>query len=263
VPVRAAFLNSVFPFTVSDHGKLAAAAARESSVTIVGEILYRYRPLVSENTRKVLRRERNDMTRTGRLLAIAGTAGLTALALTAGPTAASAAPSGARHCTLDTSSGAQSCFSSFTDAIRHASQGRVTDAPADLRAATTDPRLLGELAAEATDTSVRAAGDVIQGTFFDGTDYRGNSLTITGTQLCKRTAGSTSSTTSETTGRTRSPPCSPGVTAGCGCTRGPISPETATAPSRRIPRTSGPIWTTGRSPSASADPPEHSKEEAP
>lgn len=31
-----------------------------------------------------------------------------------------------------------------------------------------------------------AAGQVVQGTFFDGPDYTGNSLTITGPELCKK-----------------------------------------------------------------------------
>ncbi|MEU7785167.1 MULTISPECIES: hypothetical protein [unclassified Amycolatopsis] len=37
-----------------------------------------------------------------------------------------------------------------------------------------------------TALTARADGDVVQGTFFDGPDYTGNSLTITGPELCKK-----------------------------------------------------------------------------
>ncbi|WP_290062394.1 hypothetical protein [Amycolatopsis solani] len=80
--------------------------------------------------------------------ALLTTAAAAALTLSA-VTPASAAPA-TRHCVLNAGTGVQQCSSS--------------------RAALT----------------ARADGDVVQGTFFDGPDYTGNSLTITGPELCKK-----------------------------------------------------------------------------
>jgi hypothetical protein len=100
-----------------------------------------------------------------------------ALGVGAGTAAAEPAGQGAQHCTLDTATSARQCFADYTQAIAQASHGRITTAPADARAATRDPALRTQLAAQ-------PKGDVIQGTFFDGTDYTGDSLTVSGPDLC-------------------------------------------------------------------------------
>jgi hypothetical protein len=63
-----------------------------------------------------------------------------------------AAADGTRHCVLNSETGVEKCATG-------------TQRPA--------------LAAQ-------EAGQVVQGTFFDGPDYTGNSLTITGPELCKK-----------------------------------------------------------------------------
>ncbi|WP_157357276.1 hypothetical protein [Amycolatopsis nigrescens] len=88
----------------------------------------------------------------------AATSGLLALTLTAAMTTAQPAgaeTAGAEHCALNSASGEQACFATFTEAVTYASHGRFT-----------------------------AAGDVIQGTFFDNRDYGGDSLTIWGPKPC-------------------------------------------------------------------------------
>lgn len=65
---------------------------------------------------------------------LAVAAGLAALALTA-PTTAQAAPP-AQHCVVNLAKGgATSCYTTFTAAVAAATNGRVTDAPSDPRAA--------------------------------------------------------------------------------------------------------------------------------
>ncbi|MFE0764462.1 hypothetical protein ACFW4X_06730 [Streptomyces smyrnaeus] len=90
-----------------------------------------------------------------------------------------------RHCTLDLSTGAERCYASFTEAIDHASDGRIDDAPASARAATHDSRFRAQARSLAADADRQADG-VIQGTFFDDTDFGGDSLTISGEALCEK-----------------------------------------------------------------------------
>ena len=86
-----------------------------------------------------------------------------------------AAPVGAapaeRHCVLDSETGSQSCFADYQQVISYASHGTLS--------AASDRTLRAEAAAQPD-------GDVVQGTFFDGPDYTGSSLTITGPELCKK-----------------------------------------------------------------------------
>lgn len=104
------------------------------------------------------------MTSRIRRIGAAGAVGLSALALSVAAPAASAAPStepGTRHCTLDAATGDQECFASLDEAT-----GRAVQRTSGLAA--------------------KADGDVIQGTFFDGADYSGNSLTVWGPALCEK-----------------------------------------------------------------------------
>jgi hypothetical protein len=78
------------------------------------------------------------------------------LAVGAGTAAAEPVAQGAHHCTLDAATGARQCFSTYAQAMASASQPR----------------------------TAQLKGDVIQGTFFDGADYTGDSLTVTGPDLC-------------------------------------------------------------------------------
>ncbi|MGW6020408.1 hypothetical protein [Streptomyces sp. NPDC055099] len=80
----------------------------------------------------------------------------------------------ARHCVLDATTGEQSCFGTFAEAMVRAGDGSVTDAPATPRAAVDS-------------SSFRAqAGDVIQGTFFSDPGFSGDTLTISGPSLCEK-----------------------------------------------------------------------------
>lgn len=82
---------------------------------------------------------------------IVGLAGLI-LAMGSVATAPSAAAAGSadegkaqpvapQYCNVNVETGATQCFGSFREVIAHATSGRVTDAPNDLRAAATDSKL--------------------------------------------------------------------------------------------------------------------------
>ncbi|HEY3466350.1 MAG TPA: hypothetical protein VGL47_14545 [Amycolatopsis sp.] len=75
-----------------------------------------------------------------------------------GAAPANAADTG-NHCVLDTETGARQCFPDLQEALAHTSMAKI---------------------------AARADGEVVQGTFFDGPDYTGDSLTITGPELCKK-----------------------------------------------------------------------------
>ncbi|OZM75283.1 hypothetical protein CFN78_01700 [Amycolatopsis antarctica] len=115
-----------------------------------------------------------------RFVTALGAAALTLAGAMATAAPASAEPAG-EHCALNAVTGEETCFASFTEAVRHASQGRVQSAPADLRSALSSPELKNTLAADA-----QRAGEVIQGTVFDNRDYGGDSLTIWGEAPCKK-----------------------------------------------------------------------------
>jgi hypothetical protein len=94
--------------------------------------------------------------------ALAALAGVTAVTLAATGTATAAPPANepttGQHCTLDVRTGAEQCYGTYEAAI-------------------TGARQAGRRA---------AAGDIIQGTVYDGFDYSGDSLTIYGTELCEK-----------------------------------------------------------------------------
>lgn len=113
--------------------------------------------------------------------------------------AASGTPSGtsARHCVVNSATGAESCFADFPDAIEAATGGQVTDTPASAKAAAGDQAFRTEMkrfnaptqstsksAKSAKSSTLAAAGSVVQGTFFDEVQFGGSSLTITGTAPC-------------------------------------------------------------------------------
>ncbi|QKV94486.1 hypothetical protein HUT19_24255 [Streptomyces sp. NA02950] len=124
-------------------------------------------------------------------VAIAVVTGSVCIPWTQTATAAEPAP---RHCVVDARSGQQSCFATFTAAVDRATDGRVTDAPATPREAAASPSFRAELSGLRATAASRAAskartkaeGDVIQGTFFDGKNFTGSSLTITGPGLCEK-----------------------------------------------------------------------------
>ncbi|MEA5366717.1 hypothetical protein VA596_44800 [Amycolatopsis sp., V23-08] len=68
-----------------------------------------------------------------------------------------------RHCVLDSETGAQHCFADYQQVLSYASRGT-----------------------QRSEVATQSNGDVVQGTFFDGPDYTGSSLTITGPELCKK-----------------------------------------------------------------------------
>ncbi|MGP3975625.1 hypothetical protein ACTWQF_16765 [Streptomyces sp. 8N114] len=112
---------------------------------------------------------------------------VTAPAAQAAPTGPAAPGEGGqpRHCTLDLSTGAERCYASFTEAVDHASGGRIDDAPASARTAVHDSRFRAEARSPAADGD-RQADSVIQGTFFDDPGFGGDSLTISGEGLCEK-----------------------------------------------------------------------------
>lgn len=87
------------------------------------------------------------------LVALAGVGVLT-LAVAAPTATAAPVATGekATHCTLDVRTGAQQCYATYEEAI----------------------------------TGKQRAGDIIQGTVFDGLDYGGDSLTVYGAELCEK-----------------------------------------------------------------------------
>ncbi|MFD4987955.1 hypothetical protein [Streptomyces sp. NPDC058374] len=116
-----------------------------------------------------------------------------ALALAAGtPLLLGGAPAGAapgatvQHCVLDLDTRHQECFDTFTDAVSTASGGRITDAPAAAVTAAQSPELRRETVALAKDEAAVRAGSVIQGTFYDDTNYGGDSFTVYGEAPCEK-----------------------------------------------------------------------------
>ncbi|GIF53053.1 hypothetical protein DFJ67_0575 [Asanoa ferruginea] len=112
-------------------------------------------------------------------------AGVLALLL-APATAAHAAPAG-KHCVVSASSGAPMvCYSSFTTAMANATGGRVTDAPANPKAALNDEKLakkLNDLPAKAPST-LAAVSNIVISVEYTGESFGGSTLTITGTHAC-------------------------------------------------------------------------------
>ena len=117
-----------------------------------------------------------------------------ALAVLAGAVAApsaqaaadESAESGARHCVSEATTGQQSCYGTFTEAVSAASGGRITDAPASAGDAARDSGFRAETRQFNTSAGAMADGGVIQGTFFDDPGFGGDSLTVTGESLCKK-----------------------------------------------------------------------------
>lgn len=125
--------------------------------------------------------------------ALAGVATLGIAGLLSAPAAESAAPP-SEHCVGSRSTGAQQCFATFTEAISTATHGAVTSAPAQVPdaagKAALDRTIKQATAAGAKAAGrVAAAGEVIQGTFFDNRDFGGASFTVTGAGLCDGSDG--------------------------------------------------------------------------
>ncbi|MEV0037817.1 hypothetical protein [Streptomyces sp. NPDC050804] len=75
---------------------------------------------------------------------------------------------------MNVSTGAKSCFASFTDAIVKATDGRITDAPDGSRAVMSDTRFLNRLnAGTATKASVGAAALAPVSVMYANADFRG------------------------------------------------------------------------------------------
>ncbi|WP_241778530.1 hypothetical protein [Streptomyces sp. AcH 505] len=149
------------------------------------------------------------MVRTARTTAFVAATLLVTGALAA-PSADAAAPdetasgTAARHCVVNSATGADSCFAAFPDAIEAATGGQVTDTPASAKAAAGDQSFRTEMkrfnaptrskqskqseseseSESAKSSTLAAADSVVQGTFFDEVQFGGSSLTITGTAPC-------------------------------------------------------------------------------
>jgi len=96
-----------------------------------------------------------------------------------------------RHCVTNVENASTTCYGSFTEAVAKATDGRVTDAPAQAQTAMNDRRLDAQLNASNTKKSGgvttanrAAAADVVIGIEFDGSYRGGDSLTYTASRLC-------------------------------------------------------------------------------
>ncbi|MTE18989.1 hypothetical protein F0L17_07555 [Streptomyces sp. TRM43335] len=87
---------------------------------------------------------------------------------------------------MDLRGGERSCFSSFTDAVAAATDGRITDAPASPRRAAGDTAFRAEAKGLAASAEAARSSDVIQGTFFEDENYGGDSLTVYGAAPCEK-----------------------------------------------------------------------------
>ncbi|MFB8441547.1 hypothetical protein ACFC7A_21120 [Streptomyces niveus] len=120
-----------------------------------------------------------------RMLASAVAVAGMGMALTAQPTQAVQKD---RHCVVNVSTGAQSCYTSFTDAVAKATGGRVTDAPDDSRAAMSDSRLLNRLNARPTTKAGTGAAALAPiSIMYKDADFRGDSLIYQGEFDCSPT----------------------------------------------------------------------------
>ncbi|MCA6091341.1 peptidase inhibitor family I36 protein [Streptomyces sp. SCA3-4] len=100
-----------------------------------------------------------------------------------------------RHCVVDTDNGTKSCFGTYREAVAFATEGRVTDAPNDTRAAAHDKKLQERLSgprgehgmklAENSRSALAGAQRVLA-TVYQDSDFRGNSLSFTGSVGCVR-----------------------------------------------------------------------------
>ncbi|MGW4212479.1 hypothetical protein ACWEIJ_31130 [Lentzea sp. NPDC004789] len=97
------------------------------------------------------------------------------------------APTGdAQHCVVSVGNGAMRCFHTATESISFATGGRVTNAPADMRAAVQDAKLTQEI--NATGPGAMA---VVIGIEYYWENYGTPSLTFTGANACTTTTGDT------------------------------------------------------------------------
>lgn len=85
------------------------------------------------------------------------------------------------HCVLDLDTGCQTCYGEFSAAFAAASDGQITDAPDNPKAASQDSGLQGlreETLRLMSDSG--ASSRVVVGTFFKDKNYGGGSLTLFG-----------------------------------------------------------------------------------
>ncbi|MFE2042639.1 hypothetical protein ACFXAZ_17265 [Streptomyces sp. NPDC059477] len=117
-----------------------------------------------------------------RMIAAATAVAAMGIALTAAPTQAA---ENSRHCVVNVSTGAESCYTSFTDAIAKSTEGRITDAPDDSRAAVNDTRLVNRLNERTTtksDTGAAASAPI--SIMYKNADFGGDSLIYVGDFDC-------------------------------------------------------------------------------
>lgn len=142
--------------------------------------------------RRTRDKDRPDSSAAPRNTRFRAAAALVTLAVAAAVTAtggpAGAAPNthtaGDEHCVLDTGSGVQECFDTFPEAMSAASGGRISQAPESGQLAASDTDFREQTRQLAADDDAVAQGEVIQGTFFDDTNYGGDSLTVRGEAPC-------------------------------------------------------------------------------
>ncbi|MEU8543641.1 hypothetical protein AB0C52_27240 [Streptomyces sp. NPDC048717] len=100
-----------------------------------------------------------------------------------------------RHCVADTDNGTMSCFPTYREAIAFATQGRVTDAPDDTRAAAHDKKLQERLSGPRSEHGLKLAKNSgaglqattrVLGTIYSDKDFGGSSLNLVGSLGCVR-----------------------------------------------------------------------------
>lgn len=121
-----------------------------------------------------------------RVAACTATLTIAGLALVGTPAqAAQAAEAPARHCVGNLVTKTNTCFSSFTDAIRYATAGRVTDAPANAAAAMRDTGFEAKLNATTVGASRSSrVADTIISIEYPERDFGGDDQIWTASEGC-------------------------------------------------------------------------------
>lgn len=87
----------------------------------------------------------------------------------------------AKSCVTNATTGETACFDTFTDAIAMATDGRITDAPANASAYATDAALRARI--DQIDVA-RPQTSFVLGTIFKDANWRGDAFTYVGSHAC-------------------------------------------------------------------------------
>jgi hypothetical protein len=119
------------------------------------------------------------------IAAVAATAALGAAFATSDQTALAATAATGQNCVTDLSTGGERCFGSFRDALGYATDGRVTDASANPKAALADKGVVAQLNARSAVAGARAS--YVIGVIYDGAGMTWSSHTFVTNRGCTDT----------------------------------------------------------------------------